>query len=370
MNLGAMNEELGHHARALDYYQQSHRLFEGFGDEPRAAQIQANISAILIEYGGKPDEGLRDIENALGVFRKLGDRNWEMFAARVTAASHRHAGRYTEAERELNRAIALAKERNMDGEIAELTVDLARSRFEMSDYAGARTLILQAIGTGSGKDVGQARIYLGRIDTRLGQLDTAQVELGQVSIDVEKRGDTGLLPLLRVAMGELAYELGRLDEARSRFAESAALWTDDLPDAASVEARAALGLLDALEGKPALGRAAVQASLEQARKAGPLSLEAQCRVYLARIEVGDGRFEDALKTLGALPSDSGKRLGLDLQAQLHYWRSRAMAARGDRPGAQSEESLARNLLQDLRASLPEQYRDGFTSRPDIRLLMK
>src|SRR5439155_2178453 len=77
MNLGAMQVKLGKYSSALDYYNRSHELFDRFGDEPRAAQIQANIGAILVEYAGKIDEGLRDINNALGVFRKLNDRKFE-----------------------------------------------------------------------------------------------------------------------------------------------------------------------------------------------------------------------------------------------------------------------------------------------------
>src|SRR5262249_28304385 len=69
MNLGAMHGKLGSQSRALGYHQQSHDLFESAGDEQRAAQSQADVGAILIEYAGKPAEGLRDIQNALAVFR-------------------------------------------------------------------------------------------------------------------------------------------------------------------------------------------------------------------------------------------------------------------------------------------------------------
>ena len=67
------------------------------------------------------------------------------------------------------------------------------------------------------------------------------------------------------AFGELAYALrpGR-KQARALFETASRLWTDDLPDAASVEARAYLGLLDGLDGRAA-GRAAIEASLAQAR---------------------------------------------------------------------------------------------------------
>lgn len=370
MNLGAMNEILGSHSRAIDHYQQSQNLFQKLGDDQRAAQNQANIAAILIEYGGKPEEGLRNLQNALAVFRKLGDKNWEVFAAKVTAASYRSAGRHEDAERELNRAIALAKERNMDREIPALTIDLGLSRFEMSDYAGAETLLRRALGDGSGKSNASARIHLGLVHVRLGQFEAAGAEFDQAARDIQTRADTGFLPVLLSALGTLAYESGRRAEARTHFGKAAALWTDDLPDPASVEARASLGLLDALDGAPARARTAVQSSLEQAQKTGPFSLEARCRVYLARIEVGQHRADEALSVLNTITPEREEALGTELRAQVHYWRGQALSARGDSAGSRSEDSTARQLAQQLRASVPEPYRSSFSARPDIRMLIE
>ena len=104
--------------RAAGYYEQSAKLYEALGDEPRAAQIEANAGAMRVEFGLDSDAGLRAVQNALAVFRKLGDRNFEVFAAQVTAAYHRYGGRHADAERELNRALAIAKERNLDDSIA------------------------------------------------------------------------------------------------------------------------------------------------------------------------------------------------------------------------------------------------------------
>jgi tetratricopeptide (TPR) repeat protein len=367
MNLGAIHTSLGRPTSALDYYRQSQSIFQRVGDDRRAAQSQANIGAILIQYAGKPTEGLRDLQNALAVFRKVGDRTWEVFAARVIAASHRYAGRYADADREFNRAIALARERDMNREIPALTIARARSRLEAGDYLTAQGLLQEVLGDGSGRDSADARLYLGLVNVRLGQFDAAQAQLGQASTDVQRLENAEFLAQVKTALGELAYESNRRDEARRHWSEAAALWIDDLPEPASVEARAYLGLLDAVEGRPAPARKAVEASLEQAGRMGLFSLESRCRMYLARIELGYGRPEEAWKALSAITWDGERTLSPELQAQVHYWRSRAMAARGDRSGAQSEEGEARKLIRTLQASLPEQYRDGFASRPDIRV---
>jgi tetratricopeptide (TPR) repeat protein len=367
MNLGAMHLKLGNQSRAMDYYAQSQALWESFGDEQRAAQNQANVAAILIEFGGRPDAGRLYLTNALGVFQKLGDKYFEMFAARVTALAFRYAGRHADAERELNRALALAKERNMESTVPELRIELALSRFEMSDYQAAQDLLVAALGDGSDNESARIRIHLGLTHVRLGEFDRARTELDQAARDVQNRGDSGTLPLLQTAMGELAYESGHRAEARAHFSQAAARWTDDLPDPASVEARARLGLLDAMDGNPA-GRTAIQSSLEQARRTGPVSLQVRCHLYLARADVHERRFEEAWNTLNDTSQQGEQGLGPELQAQTRYWRSRVMTARGDDSGARAEELQARKLIQDVRASLPEQYREGFGSRADIRLI--
>jgi tetratricopeptide (TPR) repeat protein len=372
MNLGAIYVKLGNYTRALEYYRQSQKLFEGFGDESRAAQGQANIGAILVEYGGRPDEGRRDLDNALAVFRKLGDKKFEVFVAKVTAAAHRYAGRHGDAELELNRALALAKERDMTREIATLTIDLAESRYDLGDYAGAETLLLRARGNGGGKDSALARIQLARTYVRLARFDEARIELDEASKEVQANGDKAQLPFLHQALGELAYESGRLREARTHFGDGAALWMDKFPEPSSVDARMYVGLLVALDGDAARGRATVESSVEQAQQAGPYSVEVRGRIFLARIDIATGRHEAALNTLNTIIPDSvsDRAIGPELQAQAHYWRSRAMLARGDGMTSASEASAARKLLQDLRTSVSEPYRDGFASRPDIRLILQ
>jgi hypothetical protein len=59
-------------------------------------------------------------------------------------------------------------------------------------------------------------------------------------------------------------------------------------------------------------------------------------------------------------------VGPELIAQARYWRARALEARGDRTGADAEDSRAQKLLEDLILTLPEQHQRSFAARPDIR----
>ena len=111
-NLGVAHAALGNRLEAADYYQQAYKLYQSWHDESRAARIQANRGALLIEYGN-PDEGILDVRNALSVSEKTGDRNFQTFCLRVIATYLRNQGRHKEAIDELNRGLAIARERNL-----------------------------------------------------------------------------------------------------------------------------------------------------------------------------------------------------------------------------------------------------------------
>jgi tetratricopeptide (TPR) repeat protein len=369
MDLGATYDNLGARARALSFYKDSQARYEALGDQSRAAEIQANIGEILIKYGGAPDEGLRNVQNALAVFRKLGNRNFEVVAAQHTAEYFRYSGRHGDAERELNRAIAQSRERDLDFQIATSLVIRAKSRFDVADYATARELVIQALPNAQRKDARNARVLLARILLRLGDRSAAGDQLAMAAAELRTVNDAGLLPLLRLVMGELAYESGHLAEARARFAEASALWVDDLPDPASVEARAYAGLIDASTGKPTSGRALLVAALDQAVRMRYLALATRCRLSLARLDVEERRFDAALGVLDQIPPDDASRtIGGELRAQERHWRSRTLSGKGDAAGAAKQAQAAQATLTSLTASVPDSYRRGFLNRPDIRVI--
>jgi tetratricopeptide (TPR) repeat protein len=367
MNLGATQEKLGRRPQAVRYLRESYARFEALGDEARAAENQYNLGTVLIDYGGDLDEGRRNVENAVAVFRKLGNRNFEIAAAQTTARYYRYIGRHADAERELNRAIAIARERNLDYEVSTSMIRQAESRFDVGNYAAARDLLLAALPAATGRDHTEATLLLARVRSRLGDAAAAAGDLASARAAVERGGDTGLLPLLHMTAGEHAYESGQRD-AMAEFARASALWRDDMPDPASVAARAYLGLLEALAGRRQRGRQLIAESLARASKLGHLSLEARSRLFLARIDILDRRFADAVQLLGGIPADDGQRtIGRELGAQVHYWRSVALAGVGDMAGADRERVAAQQLVAAIQETIAEPLKAGFAARPDIRV---
>jgi hypothetical protein len=142
-----------------------------------------------------------------------------------------------------------------------------------------------------------------------------------------------------------------------------------VPDAASVEAKSYLGLVNARRDREAADK--VKTSMNQAKKMGRLALEAECRVHLARIYIEQRQYEDALAALSGMPLQSGEpTIGPELEAKVHFWRGRAFEGRGDLTGAGTELSLAANLTRRLQESLSPAARDRFAARSEIRSMLE
>jgi tetratricopeptide (TPR) repeat protein len=365
MNLGVLYARVGNRQRAMDSYLKSSDAYQALGEQLRAAQVQTNRAQLRIDFGDNPDEAARDANNALNVFIKYGDRDFEIFSRQALGAYSRYLARYQDAETELNRALSIAKERKLTEDRALLTIDLARSHFDRNDYPETLKL-LESVGDGFGQNSLHAWIRLARTQLRLGNFDAARALLQKAGGDGAKPQETEYLALLYATSGELEYETGRLTEARAHFNRAAELWADALPDPASVEAKAYVGLIDALQGRVAPGRRLLEASLAQAGKMRQVAIEVRCRVFLARVSLSQRRPDEALATLSTIVWDGPGAVGLELLAQARYWRASALSARGDRADADIELEKARKLLDGLTATLAERDRQRFAMRPDIR----
>jgi tetratricopeptide (TPR) repeat protein len=366
MNLGVTSSAIGDHGRAAEYYQESYTRYRALGDQARAAEIQANRGALLIDFGPNPADGLREVENALEVVTEQRNNDFEAFCLEVIARYYRAAGLRSQAESYLNRARSIARQFGFQDKVASADIQSGRVALEAADYTPA----LDRLGEGlqASADVGlraEGLIHLSRVRARIGDFDGARSELAKVPGALEGR-DFHLLPILHFAQGELAFEMNRLADAKASFEEAASASGGDLPDPVSVEAAAYVGLLDALAGQRA-GRRAIESCRDYALMMGRKPLEARCRVFLARLLVEAGSYRDALTTLGAIPEDDTRfTIGAELRAQVHYWRKRAFIGLHDFEAAEMEGRSALQLIETTRRSVPEEFRSAFDSRPEIR----
>ncbi|HWN87003.1 MAG TPA: protein kinase [Vicinamibacterales bacterium] len=363
INLGVTYTALGQRAKAIDFYRQSYETAERRGDERTAAYSRANAGALLIEYGDQPDEGLRFIEGALRVVRRLDDKNFEVFCLQLIAAHERFTGLYAESRRDLDQAMTIAHDRNFVDAIPGLLLDSGRVSLETSRYVEARDTFMKALTSEGATKAAELLIDLARAHAMLGDVTSARDALGRAK-QAPDANSGDIVPRMKAATGEIAFAAGDMKAARSAFEEAARLWVDDRPDAASVESRAYVGLLDGLAGR-AMGRAAITASLQQAQKMRRPALETTARVFLARLDLQAGQAASALAGLEGIDM---ARIGPELEAQVHAWRGAAHAALGMTAAAVRERRDAARLRDTLQQAVPEELRERFLSRPDIQTI--
>ena len=364
INLGVTYLGLGQRGKAVEYYTLSYQTAERRGDGLRAAYSRANAGAVLIEYGDRADEGLRFIEGALRVLKDLEDRSFEVFCLQLLAAHARFTGRYDEALSGIRSALALAREHKVVARVSALLLDEARVLTETGRYVAARARLDEAM---AGASAPNAELFIerARVDARLGDVEHAREMLAQArALPESRRGD--ILPRLHVATAEVAYAAGELKQAYAAFADAARLWVDELPDAVSVEARAYTGLLDALAGR-AGGRAAVEASLAEARRMKRPRLEALARVFLARIDLQAGRAEAASMVLDDVRMNA---VGPELQAQVHYWRAAAATILGNGAAADDGRRESARILSEIQKDVPKPLQTRFLLRPDVQAISR
>jgi tetratricopeptide (TPR) repeat protein/TolB-like protein len=372
MNLGGTYKELGDRAKAFEYYRQGRDLFEQSGNERRAAEQEVNMADLVVNFGTDPGDALRRLGNARATLEKLGYADFQVEAMRVQATGERHAGRLTEARRQLLAAASVAKEKELANLVEALSLDIAVTDLLQGNYETARKSLEQLVGGDAGRKNVEARIVLGQVLTRLGEFESAGRSLNSAMADVEERRlpqFAQFAPAVYAAMGELAYESGRLADARDYFGKAAALRTDVFPHPASVEARCRVGLLDTISGKSAVGRTNVEAGVAQAKKLGHLDVEGLCAVALARTDITERRYREAITAFDGLPPGSGRTMTPELEAQIHYWRGRAAEGAGDPNTARAEAGKAVVMMKEVQASIPAHFA-GFTTRTDIRQVLE
>jgi tetratricopeptide (TPR) repeat protein len=370
MNLATSYEALGQRVQALNYYQQSQQLYQQNGDDRRAAEQEAMVAGLLIDFGSNQAEALRRLNNARASFRTLAHMEGEVFTREAEAANNLHQGKHEESRQQLRAAISMAKERGLGRSVMSMTAKLADSYIETGEYQEARVRLEEAGGTGTARADLEVAIALGKVHGRLGDFDDARERLTRALASVNSGGLMALVPSALTALGEVEYESGRVSEARAYFEKASALWTDDLPDAASVSARCWTGLLETEDRHVPKAGVSVETSIKKAANMGRLNVESQCRLAESRIRFSRQQYADAESLIRPIPIDGDRKVGPELAAQVHYWRGRTLAEQGNPDGAKSEIEKAQKLLRDLMASLPESSRSGFGSKRDVRRVLE
>ena len=148
-NLAEASLKAGNYEQSLDYHLQALDLFRGSNDK-RGAAIQSYSMGTIFEYQGRYGAALKSKEDALKTFRELQDRGFWM--AEILSGygnSLSEVGRYDEAQKNLDEAMALARELHNNTLIIQTLNFQGDTFYYRGDIKSAAGLFSQAVAASS-----------------------------------------------------------------------------------------------------------------------------------------------------------------------------------------------------------------------------
>lgn len=379
MNIGVTYWNQGDLGKAREYFEQSLAQWRRYGeyrDLPalrQRAQLLANFGALLMQSGPDPERGARYAQEALSLFRTMGEGYWEALSLRNLGTHSLNMGSFREANDSLQQAHDLFQKVQAASQVTQATYFQASAFFYQNHYQRARlaadTALAQAQDAKHPFQVPNVQLLSGWIYLRLGDTARARSLLEEGLQSALKGGYGELLPDAYAALGELYLELGDRGRARSYWQKGAALWKETSVSEAAIEARSNLGLLLAEQGETARGLAECRAALEGARSIQHHHTIARATLNLAQVHLFRHEAKLALEVLNQLLSAKAD-LGGEFQARGWFLQAQALANLGQKEQAIAARQHAREAILQLQRELDPANRDGFTSRRDIRVILE
>jgi serine/threonine protein kinase len=319
-------------------YAEAVEILRDLGDDDRRARALLGLAGVESDLN-RPLEALRLYREARPLLEVADNR-----AALV--ATHLNLGQQLvrvreldEAERELQRALTLAREmgkRNFEAIALESLGALYLDRGEL-----ARAVAIERLAQGvaahiqDATTVAQTGVKLGEALAAHGELELAEVELARAIAALERLRETGRLAYAKVELARLLLFTGRLEEAE-RSARSAV--------ALHEEAGVASALSPALLARVLVARGRAREARELIARARARSREMAVETAAAEVELASGRAGQAVDTLTRAIAGELPRVPDRLDAQVVL--AAAQRAAGRRREA---EALRRAVLEEARA---------------------
>ncbi|HLX85124.1 MAG TPA: tetratricopeptide repeat protein, partial [Terriglobales bacterium] len=224
-NLGEASLKDGDYGKSLDYHLKALELFRSSGDKSGAA-IQSYSIGTIFEYQGRYGAALKSKEEALKTYRELQDRGFWMGEI-LSGYGHSLAqvGRYEEAQKSLNEAMALAKELKNQTLIAQTLNFQGDVFYYEGDLKQAADLFAQAVTASASRDVEKDTALLSKYNAAKCAVEQKRkpspaAQLKSLAQDADAAGLKNLSTEARLALAEAEME-GRQYDAAKKDLEAA-----------------------------------------------------------------------------------------------------------------------------------------------------
>ncbi|MFO0931409.1 MAG: CHAT domain-containing protein [Planctomycetota bacterium] len=332
INIGIAHKMLGDNARALRFQESALAAGEALGSQGLVARALSNLGN-LYELLGDADRALRSHERAALALESQGDRLGAALVLTNIGNGHFALGEFAKALTFYERAVSLTEDLRNGAGLTRALGGVANAQFALGDHRNALKSYERALSTAEALrdrlgvctalgNLGRLHYVLRDFPRALGCLERAargaeEIGAGPLLVDAFhglsmvhlRAGDAGLaladarraVTLLRTLVGGLGDEQGAT--ARGQYTKlfstglSAAAALGDPKDAAFfLESGRAGSLLEALDARETLRRAALP---EELRMAQATALAHEARARVAHTKALDGGDLAAVRARGA-----------------------------------------------------------------------
>jgi eukaryotic-like serine/threonine-protein kinase len=209
-NLAVASEKMGQYDKALNYYVRALDLYRNAGDK-RGAATELYTMGILFGYQGRFGAAINAKQEALKNFTDLGDRTfWMTEAQSGYGKALADVGRFDEAQKPLDDALALARELKIDGSIAQALDFQGECLFYRGDFKGALGLYNEALQFASRSNEQEkillSRFHISQTNLIQGRASEAATALRKLVGQADALGMTYLSFEASVSLGEALVE--------------------------------------------------------------------------------------------------------------------------------------------------------------------
>jgi len=364
----------GENAEALECLREAREIVDRSEDR-RGLALVLHGQGRSLEFQGRFPNAIQCYEEALGIAREIGDVPLVATCATGLGGAYARLGEYGRAITFFDESLEIGRRIGAREAVLPNLRHMATWHLMQRRYKAAFDLAEEALAlarkAGSLDEAAIALSRLGDIQQRVGDFQAAGDRLEEALDIIREMKNDRWLPAVLTDLGEYRLWRGELESARAHLQEACfvARRTGD-------RRREAMGLLRLAEshlegGDFARALAATDKALAIA-EGSPL-----------KKEIADGRLlrseVEALRPGGdPVAAEEGARRAFDIYEELRDPEQAAQAAwtigrlrrrEGDRAGAEEWLGKSRSLLEGVRASLPEEWRDLYFEHPKRRPLL-
>jgi tetratricopeptide (TPR) repeat protein len=364
---GEFNEAGNYFKQALEFSR---------ADRARRTEARAKLGlGSLIVQQGNPDEAIDRLKEALDFYQPAGYRKETSNALVLLGRAHRNKGEYEIALGIFEQQLQLARELDDPAMVAASHSSIAVLLIEQERYAEALPHVDESykIDKTIGAKIGLAYDLLNRgiLLWQVGRYQEAGADLDSAfSIaDQPEASYKAVLAWVPLVNSQMALSELRFAEAKAKGQQSLKLAGSQYPDV-TVQAKAAIGLAQALSGSPQPASRLCEEAVAIAQELKNPRLISSSLLALAEVLL--------------LGNNAGRALTTALQAQAmcaqsgqqdSEWRAWLIAARasqleGNEPKTQEYASHAESRCAGLQQKWGAETYDGYLRRPDIQAYRK